>query len=116
MIPQTLSQIARLTRSIGALTAVALTAACSDVTTQPDLGTTAYVNIVVSCDAAVQHDGSQWRVNYCTLTLDGGMTGGSLIMPGTFSTEKRAMLEGFATCMNKHTSIEQQRCYVMLEG
>lgn len=110
-----LSQIARLTRGFGVLSAVTLAAACSESATQPDLAPTSFVNIVVSCDAGVQHDGSQWRVNYCTLALDGGMTGASLIMPGTFSTEKRSALERFATCMNRKTSTEQQRCYVMLE-
>ena len=111
-----LLQVARLTRRIGLLAGTALVSACSDVATQPELGPTSFVNIVVSCDAIVQHDGSQWRVNYCTLSLDGGMTGGALIMPGTFSTEQRGALEKFAACMNRKTSIEQQRCYSMLEG
>lgn len=116
MKPITVSQIARLTRRIGLFLGAVVTTACSDVATQPELGPTSFVNIVVSCDAIVQHDGSQWRVNYCTLALDGGMTGGALIMPGTFSTEKKSALETFASCMNKKTSIEQQRCYSMLEG
>ncbi|MEO7998097.1 MAG: hypothetical protein ABI852_11665 [Gemmatimonadaceae bacterium] len=110
------SQFASFTRGIGLLATAALTAACSEGATEPDLAPTSFVNIVVSCDAAVLHDGSQWRVNYCTLALDGGMIGGSLIMPGAFSAEKRSALQGFATCMNRKTSTEQQRCYAMLEG
>jgi hypothetical protein len=111
-----LAQIAGITRAAGVFTTTALVIGCSNGTTEPDVAPTTFVNIVVRCDAAVLHDGTQWRVNYCTLSLDGGMIGGALIMPGNFSAERRAALQGFANCMNRKTTQEQQRCYAMLEG
>ena len=94
----------------------ALTAACSDSATQPEFPPTAYVSIVVSCDVTVQHDAGQWRVSYCTLSLSGGMTGSSLILPDENGSDRRETLLKFGACVNKKTSAEQQGSFAMLEG
>ncbi|MBC8089059.1 MAG: hypothetical protein H7Z40_17480 [Phycisphaerae bacterium] len=72
------------------------------------------MTIVVSCDVTVSHDGSQWRVNYCTNALGGGIIANALIMPGTFDDDRQVMLKKFGTCMNRRTATEQQSCYAML--
>ncbi|MEP6836358.1 MAG: hypothetical protein ABJB74_23415 [Gemmatimonas sp.] len=115
----TLSKFAGLSRFIrvAAISTVAVfSSACSDSATQPDFSSTAYVSIVVSCDVAVAHEGAQWRVSYCTLSLGGGMTGSSLIIPEETGTDRRETLLKFGACVNKKTSTEQQKCFVMLEG
>ena len=93
----------------------ALSAACSDSATAPDFSSTSFVSIVVSCDVTVQLDGGQWRVSYCTLSLGGGMTGNSLIMPAEQGADRRETLLKFGNCVNKKTSTEQQPCFAMLE-
>ena len=113
------SNIAGLSRFIraAALVAVAaLTTACSGTATEPDSPSTAYVSIVVSCDVNVAHEGSQWRVSYCTLSLGGGMTGSSLIVPDDNGNDRRDGLLKFGACVNKKTSTEQQKCFELIEG
>lgn len=115
----TLSNYAGLSRFIraAAVSAIAaLTAACSDSATQPGLPPTAYVSILVSCDVTVQHDSGQWRVSYCTLSLNGGMTGSSLIVPDENGSDRRETLLKFGACVNKKTATEQQPCFALLEG
>lgn len=103
---------ARLAGSLGLLT---LTAACGESTTGPVAPPTTFVTINVSCDVTVSHDGSQWRVNYCTNALGGGVIANALIVPGTFDLERKATLAKFGTCMNKRTATEQVPCYALLE-
>ena len=115
----TLSKYAGLSRFIRAAVVSslgALVTACSDSATQPELSPTAYVNILVSCDVNVQRDGGQWRVSYCTLSLGGGMSGSSLIVPDDNGSDRRETLLKFGACVNKKTSTEQQKCFGLLEG
>lgn len=107
-----IQRIAGLTGSLAILT---LTVACGESPTQPVDPTTTFVTINVSCDVTVSHDGSQWRVNYCTNALGGGVIANALIVPGTFDVERKAALTKFGTCMNKRTATEQAPCYAMLE-
>ena len=115
----TLSKYAGLSRFIrtAVVSAIAsLSIACSDSATAPEFSSTAFVSIVVSCDVAVKLDGGQWRVNYCTLSLGGGMTGSSLILPEEQGVDRRESLLKFGNCVNKKTSTEQQPCFAMLES
>lgn len=105
----------RFIRGISISVLAAPLAACGGVATQPEFATTAAVSIVVSCDVAVQHADGQWRVNYCTLTLSGGMSGNALIVPGEFTTARETSLKAFGACVNRRTQTEQQPCFVMLE-
>ena len=108
--------LSRFIRAAAVSTLAALTSACSESATQPELPPTAYVSIFVSCDVTVQHDAGQWRVSYCTLSLSGGMTGSSLILPDENGSDRRETLLKFGACVNKKTSTEQQKCFALLEG
>jgi hypothetical protein len=101
-------------RLLGSLALATLTVACSDSPTQPVAPATTFVTISVSCDVSVSHDGSQWRVNYCTNAVGGGLIANALIVPGAFDNERQGALRQFGTCMNRRTAIEQQACYSML--
>lgn len=119
LVGMTTSQYAGLSRFIRAAAISALaavTAACSASATQPELPPTAYVSIIVSCDVTVQRDAGQWRVSYCTLSLGGGMTGSSLILPDENGSDRRETLLKFGACVNKKTSTEQQKCFGLLDG
>lgn len=100
---------------MGALALVTLTVACGDSPTQPVAQPTNFVTIVVSCDVSVSHDGSQWRVNYCTNAVGGGLIANALIVPGTFNADRQSALHKFGACMNRRTAIEQQGCFAMLD-
>lgn len=108
--------LSRFIRAAAVSAFAALSAACSDSATQPVLPPTSYVSIVVSCDVTVQRDAGQWRVSYCTLSLGGGMTGSSLILPDENGSDRRETLLKFGACVNKKTSTEQQKCFALLEG
>jgi len=108
--------LSRFIRTAAIFTCAAVTAACGDSATQPALPPTAYVSILVSCDVTVQHDGGQWRVSYCTVSLSGGMTGSSLILPDENGNDRRETLLKFGACVNKKTSTEQQPCFALLDG
>ena len=104
----------RIARLAGGLTLAPLAVACSGSPTAPVAPPTTYVTIVVSCDVTVSHDGSQWRVNYCTNALGGGVIANALIVPGAFGHERQTTLLRFGACMNRRTAMEQQACYAML--
>lgn len=106
------SRIARLAMG---LSAVAMIAACGESPTAPVAAPTTFVTISVSCDVSVSHDGSQYRVNYCTNAVGGGLIANALVLPGSFNTDRQGALKAFGTCMNRRTAIEQQSCYPMLE-
>jgi hypothetical protein len=108
------NSFSKAARLVGSLSLATLTVACSDSPTQPVASATTFVTISVSCDVSVSHDGSQWRVNYCTNAVGGGLIANALIVPGVFDSERQSVLRQFGTCMNRHTAIEQQPCYAML--
>lgn len=108
------AELSRFIRAAAVTSLAALTAACSDSATGPDLSATQYVSIVVSCDVAVQHEGGQWRVSYCTLSLGGGLIGSSLIVPEEPGSDRRETLLKFGGCVNRKTTTEQQPCFAML--
>ena len=106
--------ISRTARLAMGLSFATLTVACGESPTQPVAAPTTFVTISVSCDVSVSHDGSQYRVNYCTNAVGGGLIANALIVPGTFSADRQTALGKFGTCMNRRTPIEQQGCYSML--
>jgi hypothetical protein len=104
----------RASRLLSGLILSTLMVACGASSTEPVAQPTTFVTIVVSCDVTVSHDGSQWRVNYCTNALGGGVIANALIVPGSYDAERKAALTKFGGCMNRRTAMEQQGCYTML--
>ncbi|MGV3710633.1 MAG: hypothetical protein ACO1Q7_17550 [Gemmatimonas sp.] len=119
MKTSTTSVLSRFIRKIATTGVLATLAACSGGATEPELPATTFVSIVVSCDVAVHEDAGNWRVSFCTLSLN-GLSGSSLIMPADSNTDanraRRDLLTRFGACMNRKTTDEQKQCYPMLES